>query len=47
MFGHKIYVEVSHKLNSVGLLLLFVTASHFILKDNLNVTLTIQFKNQF
>lgn len=46
--GHKIYVEVVHKLNSVGLLLLFVIiASHFILKINLNVALIIRLKNQF
>jgi len=32
--GRKTYVEVVHKLNSVGLLLLFVIiASHFILKN--------------
>lgn len=48
MSGQKIYVEVVHKLNSVGLLLLFVIiASHFILKINLNVALIIRLKNQF
>lgn len=46
MFRGKIYVEVSHKLSSVVLLLLVViTASHFILEINLNVTLILTFKN--
>lgn len=48
MSGHKTYVEVVHKLNSVGLLLLFVIiASHFILKINLSVSLLIRVKKQF